>query len=116
MVRRNGERGPYKKRSSSWCVWCGEPFETNHGNATTCTPLCRSRLAAFRRKTGFAPEDPVGEITAEAAYLELVARLVEVERDRQEIRNAAKTGDGRVLGEVVRKQEAKKQTTKRAKT
>lgn len=108
MQKRGGERGEYKKRLQNFCVWCGEPYETNHGNARTCGQKCRSRLAAFRARTGFDPEDAVGDVTAEAAFDELVKKLVAEERERRARIDALKTGGAQAMFDLVKQQEQAK--------
>jgi hypothetical protein len=77
----------YVKRDTVRCVWCFEPFETNHSNAQTCSGKCRSRLAFFRKVTGFDPDEPPGNVTAHTAYLDLVAKLLAAERVRRQHRS-----------------------------
>lgn len=77
------KRSAYHKRTTVRCVWCGEPFKTNHGNATTCNGRCRTRLAFFRKLTGMDPDRPPGNVTAYTAYLEFVALLLAAERMRR---------------------------------
>jgi hypothetical protein len=103
----------YLKTKTAWCVWCGECFDTNHTNARTCTPRCRSRLAAFRARTGFDPEECVGNVTAEQAFDALVKRLLEEEGKRRAFVDAVKTGGAAKLFEVAKQKQPPTTTTKK---
>ena len=114
MRKRTGPYGEYRKRRTGWCVWCGECFDTNHRNARTCGAYCRLNLARFRKLTGFEPEEAVGRITAQAAYTELVAKLLDDERRRRELVKAVATGGAAAMFEVAKQQAEATKLPKRA--
>lgn len=113
MLTDNNTKRQYLKHGDGWCVWCGEPFATNHSNARTCGGYCRTQLARYRKATGFDPAEPVGRITATAAVAELVGQLLADERDRRELVRVVAEKGAAAMFEVQREQERRRDQHKR---
>lgn len=111
MPRNSGPRGEYAKRHNCWCMWCGEPFESSHDDAKTCGMKCRSRMFRYVHKTGFEPDEPVGNVTAEVAYQETVLKLLVEERDRRRLIRAMVTGGAAGMFAAAAEQIAAKKAT-----
>jgi hypothetical protein len=79
---------PKKRPRQKWikekCVWCGREFKAARFGALTDSNKCRLRLHYYRRETGFAPDEPPGDITAHAALDLLILTLIRRERERRE--------------------------------
>lgn len=84
MPRICGQRGPYQKKHTLICAWCGERFEAVVVTASTCGITCRTHLHRYRKRTGLEPLEPPGKVTCSEALEVLFCELLARERVRRQ--------------------------------